>query len=133
MGARTVLSDGEAEATADRLASEVRDERDEIAAILDELDLRRRELLDWRLQLRRHAKLVAAVAILAGGSIGLAIWRRRRRQTPIGRFQRFRNSLARAIAGNDRADLGARTAGAAASQASAAAAGQLAKRIFGLV
>lgn len=49
--------------------------RGDLDAIVAELDRRRRELLDWRLQLRRHRG--AVVAIFAGvlTIAALSIWR----------------------------------------------------------
>jgi hypothetical protein len=113
---------------AERLSDEVREDRREIGALVDELERRRRELLDWRLQMRRHRVLVATVALLACASLGLTIWRVRRAATPRGRVLRFRRRLADVVRGReDRVDAGARATG----RASGALAGRLFGRILG--
>jgi hypothetical protein len=114
------------------MPDQVRARRDEIGDILDELDRRRRELLDWRLQIRRHSKVLVAIGAIACGAIGLAVWRHYVQRRPVSRFQRFRNSLARVIRGPgvDPAEAGAAAAGFAANRAAGGLAQGLARRVF---
>ncbi len=79
-------ADGEPGASR-RLAGEISTLREEIGDLVEELDRRRREAFDVRLQLRRHpvAASVAGVAVaaLVGGTVALLVYntRRKRRAT----------------------------------------------------
>jgi hypothetical protein len=82
-------------------AREIEGEIDDIRRSLDrdlsELDKRRHEATDWRLQLRRHPRMVAALGIgalaLAGGLVAVSIAKRRRE--PNRRAQRIGLALRR--------------------------------------
>ena len=65
-----------------QLEREIENLREEMTAIVEEIDRRREELFDWRLQLRRHgvgpAAAAAGVVVAVGVLFGIAIWHRRR-------------------------------------------------------
>jgi len=62
-----------------KLGAEVATVREELDVLLAELDRRRHDLLDVRLQLRRHAKgTTLALAGVAAGAVWLSVRRRRR-------------------------------------------------------
>lgn len=67
---------------------------------LAELDRRRHELTDVKLQLRRHPQVVVGagvvVALVAGG-IALAIWRARKREELPSKAHRLRIAIGRAV------------------------------------
>jgi hypothetical protein len=84
-----------------QLETEIAGLRDELGALVAELDRRRHEALDIRLQLRRHAGPIAAVgagvvATLAG-LISLARWRAQRRNRLTARASRLREGIARMV------------------------------------
>ncbi len=104
------MNDGEAERTAPRrgaddgedteraLESDIERLRSELGAMVEELDRRRHDAFDVRLQLRRHAGLVAAVA---GGAVvllvaGLVAWTssRRRQDRLLVRLQHLGRAVA---------------------------------------
>jgi len=72
--------------------------RAELGELVGELDRRRHEAFDLRLQLRRHASLIVAVAALGGvvvfAAYGVSRYARRRRAQPQARAQ----DLARVLA-----------------------------------
>jgi len=72
--------------------------RGELADLVEELDRRRREALDVRLQLRRHAPqliVFAAVTLLLGGTgWTIAAYARRQRRRPLVRAQNIARALA---------------------------------------
>jgi hypothetical protein len=75
--------------------------RGELGALVGELNLRRHELTDVKLQVRRHplgvAVAVLAAAATAAGAVALATRRARRRNTLIARRARLRKAMARMI------------------------------------
>jgi hypothetical protein len=75
--------------------------RDELTAILRDLDRRRHELMDWRLQMRRHpvawSTALGVLLLLAGGAVALAVSRRRRAQRAPPPIERLRRAFARTI------------------------------------
>lgn len=99
---------GEASPTqqADSLVNEIDEIRGNLDGLIDELDHRRHELLDVRLQLRRHAVavIVGAVALagLVAKEIALAVHRGRQRRTLRARLGRLRTAVARMIDDPDR-------------------------------
>jgi len=78
--------------SAEELEHDIERLRDGMTKIAHELDVRRHELFDWRLQLRRHstAVLIAAgsVVLLAGGTVALTLWSKSRRERPLNRVKR---------------------------------------------
>lgn len=76
-------------------------QRAELTTLVAELTRRGHELTDVGLQVRRHALGVAAtvlaVGAIAAGSITLAVWRARRRDTLLARGGRLREAFARMI------------------------------------
>jgi hypothetical protein len=68
-----------------RLGAEIATVREDLDVLLAELDRRRHDLLDVRLQLRRHAKgtvlTTLALAGVAAGAVWLSVGRRGRRLT----------------------------------------------------
>jgi hypothetical protein len=90
---------------AERNPREIETEIDHLRTRLDkslaELDRRRHELTDVKLQLRRHPRVVlgagAAVALLAAG-VTFALWRAHQREKPLAKAHRFRLALSRAVA-----------------------------------
>jgi hypothetical protein len=67
---------------------------------LAELDRRRHELTDLRLQARKHPGAVAGaagLAVLLLGGVAFAVWRAREEQKPLAKARRFRLAISRAI------------------------------------
>lgn len=68
--------------SAEQLEQKVELIREHLTDVVSELDYRRHEMMDVPGQLKKHAGLVAAIAggatLLAGGAVGLAIYRSRR-------------------------------------------------------
>jgi hypothetical protein len=100
MGPRTNGMNGK-EADVGRIAGEIDSIRTELGGLVGELDRRRREAFDLRLQARRHpvaAALAAAAAALAvGGLVALAVRQRRERRRPSVRAGEARRALARLL------------------------------------
>lgn len=84
-----------------QLEREVEQIRDDLTGIIRDLDRRRHELLDWRLQLRRNAVPVGVslgtLSLLVGGAAALTIWRHRRQQRVLSRVGRLRSAVSRMI------------------------------------
>jgi hypothetical protein len=89
------------EAQPEVLEREVEEIRENISGIVGELDRRGHELVDWRLQLRKHGTLLAAIgaSCLVGFGLTMAIGaaNRRRRNRPLAKARRLRQALARMI------------------------------------
>jgi hypothetical protein len=83
------------------LEHQVQDIRGNIDHIVDELDRRRHDLFDWRLQLRKHAlafgALAAVLVFTMAGTVALSVWQRRRRSRPMAKAKRWRSAVARVI------------------------------------
>jgi hypothetical protein len=92
-------SDASPRAVVEELGSEVAGVREELDTLLSELDRRRHDALDMRLQLRRHAvgTGLTAFALLATatGSVWLTHWRRGRRARLTAKAGRFYHALSR--------------------------------------
>lgn len=92
-----------------QLETEIEHLRGRLDRSLAELDRRRHEYTDVRLQLRKHPQVVAGagvvVALVAGG-IALAIWRGKKRKQPVQKAKRFRLALNRAVDHPDRVAKG---------------------------
>jgi hypothetical protein len=115
-----------------KLGAEVATVREELDVLLAELDRRRHDLLDVRLQLRRHAKGTAlttlALAGVAAGAVWLSVGRRRRAR----RLTADAGLLAGAISGvtehPGRATAAATMAGKVVTAAASAAAASLVRK-----
>jgi hypothetical protein len=106
------------------LATEIEVIRDDLGRILTELDRRRRELLDPRVQLRRHPAVAVTAGVVAaalGGTIALLIWNRRRQSRPAARARELRRAVGRLLHDPRRVaketSMGAKIATAAGSAA----------------
>jgi len=111
--------------------------RSRMTTLVHELDHRRHEALDWRLQARRHRGLLALVAggalLLIGGAVALSVLRRRR--APVGRAQEVWAGLTRAYEHPEKIarpepSLSGRVLGSAAGALASAVTTGLAKRLF---
>jgi hypothetical protein len=75
--------------------------RGNLTDIVQDLDRRRHEWLDWRLQLRRHPKEagvgIAVLVLLAGGVTALIVWEKRRRARPGARVRRLGRAVSLAF------------------------------------
>lgn len=102
-------ADGEAGASP-RLEKEITTIRGEIGALVDELDRRRRELFDFRLQARRHPVAVsiagAALLALVGGTIALLVYNGRRKQRASYKAKQLRVAVGRMIKHPERVGRG---------------------------
>ena len=72
----------------EKLEKEVGDVRNRLTQVVRELDLRRHELTDWRLQAKKHRRPLIAVSAVALVWMGFAVWRRRRQVGPLVRAAR---------------------------------------------
>jgi hypothetical protein len=94
---------------------------------LAEMDRRRHELLDLKLQAHRHPAALwgagGALLLLLGGGIALALWLSRRRDQLPAKARRFRLAVRRAV---DKPDLVARGKGPVWESILASAGGTLA-------
>jgi ABC-type uncharacterized transport system fused permease/ATPase subunit len=95
------------------LGNETDGVRRELDELVMELDRRRHQALDWRLQVRRHARplalLGAGLVVVVGSGVAVSIARNRRRQTLAARVsdltdwaERLRLALGRIVADPDR-------------------------------
>jgi len=93
-------TDGEPRKMARELESEITEVRTRLDRGLAELDRRRHELTDVRLQVRRHPMIAVAagatVLVLIGG-VAYAIYASRQRQKPLPKAARLREALSRAL------------------------------------
>jgi len=67
---------------------------------LAELDRRRRELTDLKIQMRKHPGVfigAGGVLLFVVGGVGFAIWRSQKRDQLPGRAKRFRLAVGRAV------------------------------------
>ncbi len=67
---------------------------------LAELDRRRHELMDVKLQMKRHPEVLIGAGVFAAlvlGGVALAVWRAKERQKPIAKAHRLRIALGRAV------------------------------------
>jgi len=82
-----------------RTAREIAALRGDLGDLVGELDRRRHEALDVRLQIRRHPLLAASVvgvlALAAGGLVAVVVAGRRRRSRPVERARALRRALGR--------------------------------------
>lgn len=93
-------ADGEPGSTG-RIEQEISTLRVEIGDLVGELDRRRREAFDLRLQARRHPVALSlaglTVAVVLGGAVALLVRGRQRRRSPSHRARQLRFALQRAI------------------------------------
>jgi hypothetical protein len=84
-----------------RVAGEADLLRRELGSLVSELDRRRQEALDLRLQLRRHPALAGTAAVVTAlavsGAVVLAVRISRRRGHPTARARDVRDALARIV------------------------------------
>jgi hypothetical protein len=73
--------------------------RHELGELVAELDRRRHEATDIRLQMKRHPMIAGAAAVTVaaaiGGVIAFAIWNARRRERPAEKARRARRAMQR--------------------------------------
>jgi hypothetical protein len=82
------------------IEGEISEIRGRLDQSLAELDRRRHEATDVKLQIRRHPAVVAAaggVVLLLLGGVAYAIWAARRREQPINKAKRLRLAVSRMI------------------------------------
>lgn len=93
-----------------RIERELSTLREEIGDIVGELDRRRRELFDLRLQLRRHPVAVplagVAVAVVLGASVALLVRNERRKRRPSHKVRQLRRAMGRMMAHPERVGRG---------------------------
>ena len=84
-----------------QLEGEIAILREELGGLVAELDRRRHELMDIKLQARRHAlgATLTGVGLLASaaGFVWLGAWRARRRRTVTARLGRLREAVSRMV------------------------------------
>ena len=130
--------DGEREssprAAAEALSGEVAAARDGLDTLVAELDRRRHNVLDVRLQLRRHALGVilttAAFVIAAAGFVWLDISRRRERERVTSQAGRLRQAVSRMIDRPERVAAEPTIAGRIVAAAASAAVASLVKKLL---
>jgi hypothetical protein len=90
-----------------QLEGEIAVLRDELTGLVAELDRRRHELTDFKLQARRHVLGVtltgASLLASAAGFVWLSVWRSRRRSQATARMGRLREAVSRMVDRPDRA------------------------------
>jgi hypothetical protein len=116
--------------------AEVERARARLDGLVAEIDRRRHELTDVRLQLRKHAWLVVTVALGAAAAIGATVFFKvrghRKRRTLRGRLGRLREALGRMIDAPDRvAKRAPNLLKKVATAAAAAAASKVVKSVAG--
>jgi len=82
------------------LETEITEIRSRLDRSLAELDRRRHELTDVRLQVRRHpmVAVAAGVTVLAlVGGVAYAVWASRQRNKPVSKARRLKHALSRMI------------------------------------
>jgi hypothetical protein len=83
-----------------QIEGEIADIRGHLDQSLAELDRRRHEATDVKLQIRRHPGAVAVaggVVLLLLGGVAYAIWASRQRERPVNKAKRLRLALSRMI------------------------------------
>lgn len=98
-GADRLSSNGKAPELPEVIEGRIGLLRNELGDLVAELDRRRHEATDVRLQMKKHpvAVGVAAVTVAAalGGFIAFAVWSARRRERPIEKAKRARRAMQR--------------------------------------
>jgi hypothetical protein len=83
-----------------QMEGEISEIRGQLDQSLAELDRRRHEATDVKLQIRRHPAVVAAaggVVLLLLGGVAYAIWAARRREQPMNKAKRLKLAFGRMI------------------------------------
>lgn len=119
-----------------RVSGEIDTLRNELGRLVAELDRRRHELTDVKLQIRKHPAVVivaaGAAALILGGLVGMAIRNRRQHARPTIRARDTRRALSRLIDHPERVaaepNLAMKIATAAGVAAGSAVARRLAER-----
>ncbi|HKC25171.1 MAG TPA: hypothetical protein VKF32_10540 [Thermoanaerobaculia bacterium] len=76
------------------IRTEIEEIRDDLGTYISELDRRRHEALDFRLQLRRHRDLVLSVGVgLAAIAGALVAWRMRKPREPLSLAARINERI----------------------------------------
>jgi hypothetical protein len=91
---------GEPRKAARELETEITEVRSRLDRSLAELDRRRHELTDVRLQVRRHplvAVVAGATVVALLGGVAYAVWASRQRNKPISKARRLKHALSRMI------------------------------------
>lgn len=87
--------------TVRQLAGEIATLREELAGLVAELDRRRHEALDVKLQVKRHgvemALTAATLVAAAAGLVWLGAWRSRRREDLLSRTTKLRRAFSRVM------------------------------------
>lgn len=118
------------------IAEEIHELRDEVTPLLTELDRRRRDALDWKLQARAHVLPVGIAALCIAGLTGYAIWSsihaRRERHRPVVKARQLRRAVTRMIDEPERVAAadpsGLRSIGIAVARTAATAAASIVVR-----
>lgn len=101
MGEGADRVNGAGEDAVGRVEDEIDSLRGELGGLVAELDRRRHEAFDLRLQLQRHpvaaAIAAAAAALVVGGALALVVRARRERRRPSVRARQARRALARLL------------------------------------
>lgn len=120
--------------TVRQLAGEIATLREELAGLVAELDRRRHDALDVKLQVKRHggelALTAAALVAAAAGFVWLGAWRSRRREDLRSRGTKLRRALSRIIDSPDRGAAGPSVAAKILAATSSAAAATLVKKVL---
>ena len=92
-GATRIANTNGAAARVRELGHETEATRQELDRLVMELDRRRHQALDWRLQVRRHARMLAllgaGIVVVGGIGVTASIARTRRRRTLTTRLSEF--------------------------------------------
>jgi hypothetical protein len=117
-----------------RVASEIGVLRSELGGLVAELDRRRHEALDVRLQVSRHPLTVAVIAtvsaLVLGGAIAVVVRARRQQRRPTVRARQTRRALARLFEHPDRVAAEPSIANKVATAVVVAVATAVAKRLL---
>jgi hypothetical protein len=93
-------TNGEPRKVAREIESEIQEARSRLDHGLAELDRRRHELTDVRLQVRRHPMVAVGAGVtvvLIIGGVAYAVWASRQRQKPLSKAARLREAISRMV------------------------------------
>jgi hypothetical protein len=100
------MKDGSPGEHVHRVSGEIDALRGDLGNLVAELDRRRHEMFDLRLQAKRHPVAVVAAAagaaLVLGGLLALAVRTRRERRRPANRAREVRSAVARLLDHPDR-------------------------------